>query len=104
MAPHTQVNSFFLLQGASGRNLNSPKGGRKGKTEVAGGGGGRGQTRSPRQAPEGEEGSGKGGGLVRQGTFNVDEEGVEEEVEGPVALNATLDGHLTRTKAVRQLK
>lgn len=88
-------------QGASGRNPKSPKEGRKGKSEAGGGG----QTRSPRHAPEGEEGAGRaGGGLVRQGTFNVDEEGEGEGEDGPVDLNATLDGHLTRTKAVKQLK
>lgn len=41
---------------------------------------------------------------MRQGTFNVDEEGEEGSEDAPVHLNATLDGHLTRTKAVRQLK
>ena len=29
---------------------------------------------------------------------------MEGEVEGPGALHATLDAHLTRTKGVRQLK
>lgn len=76
-------------QGTGSGALQSPRGG--------------GQTRkSPRQAPEGAEGSGKL--LVRQGTFNVDEEGTEGEQEGPTALHATLDAHLTRTKGVRQLK
>lgn len=76
-------------QGGGGGALHSPRGG--------------GQARkSPRQAPEGAEGSAKT--LVRQGTFNVDEEGTEGEQEGPTTLHATLDAHLTRTKGVRQLK
>ncbi|MPC35772.1 hypothetical protein E2C01_029207 [Portunus trituberculatus] len=74
-------------QGNGGGALQSPRGG--------------GQARkSPRQVPEGAEGK----TLVRQGTFNVDEEGMEGEQEGPTTLHATLDAHLTRTKGVKQLK
>lgn len=92
--------SNFSPQGASGKQVSSPEERRR---SGGGEGGGGGKTRSPRQAPEGEE-SVRGGGLVRQGTFNVDEEGAEGEVDAPVALNATLDAHLTRTKGVKQLK